>query len=154
MRHIVSVLRNPLNNSFLSGNDFETLFNDFAGPRWPIREFNVAEFPAPKMETNVQDGSLYIKIDLPGVNPQDVEVVLEGDRLKISGERKDQRTQPVDKYFSEEIAYGLFSRSLTLPKGVDASGIEANAKNGTINVVVPFPENAKSKPIAIKINDD
>ena len=154
MRHVVSVLRNPLNNSFLLGNGFEALFNNFVVPRGPIREFKLSELSAPKMETNVQDGSLYIKIDLPGVNPQDVDIVLEGDLLKISGERKDQRNQPVDKYLSEEIAYGSFSRSLTLPKGVDASGIEASAKNGTLNVVVPFPENAKSKPIAIKIKDD
>lgn len=154
MRHVVSVLRNPLNNFFPLGNGFESLLNDLVMPRWPIRQYNVSEVAAPKMETNVQDGSLYIKMDLPGVNPQDVDIVLEGDLLKISGERKDQRNQPVDKYLSEEIAYGSFSRSLTLPKGVDASGIEASAKNGTLNVVVPFPENAKSKPIAIKIKDD
>ena len=154
MRHVVSVLRNPLNNFFPSGNGFESLLNDLVMPRWPIRQYNVSEVAAPKMEPNVQDGRLYIKMDLPGVNPQDVDIVLEGDLLKISGERKDQRNQPVDKYLSEEIAYGSFSRSLTLPKGVDASGIEASAKNGTLNVVVPFPENAKSKPIAIKIKDD
>ena len=137
-------------------SDVASLFNDFFSSRdWPGLRADSA--PYPRIESYLEDGLLHIKADLPGVDPKDVAIDLDGNRLTLKGERKAEREDKnANGYFHRELSYGAFSRSFVLPKGVDAGKIAATAKNGTLEVTVPIPEAAAPKRVTVQVkaNDD
>ena len=133
----------------------ESLMNDFFSSRsWPTVPMTRPSESAPKIDSYVEDQSLHIKADLPGVDPKDVEIALDGNRLTVKGERKAENEEKNSGYFHKEVFYGSFARSFILPKGVDAEKIESHAKNGTLEVVVPFPEEAKPKRITVDVKTE
>src|SRR6266550_113063 len=102
----------------------------------------------------VEEGDHYVlRADLPGLNEDDVKVELEDNVLTISGERKSEREERKEGYYRIERASGSFSRSLTLPEGVDPDRIEAHFKNGVLEVRVPKPEERKPRRVAISVGE-
>jgi HSP20 family protein len=102
----------------------------------------------------VEEGDHYVlRADLPGLSEGDVKVELEDNVLTISGERKSEREERKDGYYRVERASGRFSRSLTLPEGVDPDRIEAHFKNGVLEVRVPKPEERKPRRVAISVGE-
>lgn len=93
---------------------------------------------------------LVIKADLPGARPEDVEVSIAGDTLTIEGESKDETEVKRDGYYLKERRYGSFSRSLTLPPGLNSDKVEARFENGVLTLIVPKAEEVKPKQIKIK----
>ena len=157
MRRELSVWRDPFwgRNPRHPWSDMDSFLNDFFSSRnWPTVRTPGSSEAAPKIDSYVDDGSLHIKADLPGVDPKDVEIALDGNRLTVKGERKAEDEEKQDGYFHKEISYGSFARSFILPKGVDAEKIEASAKNGTLEVVVPFPEEVKPKRITVDVKTE
>jgi HSP20 family protein len=104
----------------------------------------------PSLEVNATDGGLRISAELPGLDPKDVEILVEGDVLTIRGEKKSE-TEDKGRHFSERY-YGRFERSLRLPFEVEDDKAEASFKNGVLTVTLPksarMAESAKR--IAIK----
>src|SRR5262245_38971761 len=84
----------------------------------------------PAIESHVDNGNLIVKMDLPGVDPKEVSISVTGNQLTIEGERKREEKKEEKDYSYREVAYGKFSRSLTLPEGVDADRVRATYKNG------------------------
>jgi HSP20 family protein len=103
------------------------------------------------MESYVDGKTLHIKADLPGVNPQDVEIVVEGNRLILRGERKAQREADNGSYFHREVRYGRFARSFLLPEGVKAEDVHASYHNGVLEISVSLPESLTAKKIPVQI---
>jgi HSP20 family protein len=100
----------------------------------------------------VQSGDDYVlRADLPGVNGGDVNIELDGNVLTISGERKVAHEERKEGYYRVERAFGRFSRSLTLPKGVDPEGVQAHFEDGVLEVRVPRPEQHKPRKVAINV---
>src|ERR1700758_1460037 len=91
------------------------------------------------------------RADLPGLSDGDVNVQLEANVLTISGERKAEHEDQQDGYYRLERAFGAFSRSLTLPDGVDPDGIQANFDRGVLEIRVPKPEQKKPKTVQITL---
>lgn len=135
-------------------SDVASLFNDFFSSRdWPGPRADSP--PYPRIESYLEDGLLHIKADLPGVDPEDVQIDLDGNRLTLKGERKAGREDKnTNGYFHRELSYGAFSRSFVLPKGIDADKIAATAKNGTLEVTVPIPEAAAPKRVTVQVKAD
>jgi HSP20 family protein len=92
-----------------------------------------------------------LRADLPGVSEGDVKIELDDNVLKISGERKSAHKEAKEGYYRVERAYGSFSRSLTLPEGVDADSISANFDRGVLEVKVPKPEQRKPRKVEISV---
>jgi HSP20 family protein len=92
---------------------------------------------------------LVLKADLPGLKRDDVEIELKDNVLTISGERRTESEQKVDGYYRVERATGGFSRSLTLPEGIDPEGIAADFSDGVLEVRIPKPEERKPHRISI-----
>ena len=90
-----------------------------------------------------------LKADLPGLTEGDVTIEVQDGSLTISGERKAEHEQRERGWYRLERAFGSFSRSLTLPDGVDAERIEASFLNGVLEVRIPKPEERKPRRIAI-----
>src|SRR5262245_55332190 len=100
----------------------------------------------------VEEGDEYVlRADLPGLGEGDVKVELEYDVLTISGERKSEHSEQREGYRRIERASGSFSRSLTLPEGIDPGGVKADFEQGVLEVRGPKPEPRKPRRVQIGV---
>lgn len=90
--------------------------------------------PAVEMATDGAD--VVISLELPGVDPEDVDIEVANGRLTISGERRDRSESTRGKVLVREMRYGSFHRSFQLPEGVTHEHVEAEADNGLLRVRV------------------
>ena len=92
----------------------------------------------PAVDVKEEDESFRICADVPGVDPEDIDVTMENGVLTIKGERKFETTENGDNgYRRVERAYGAFYRRFSLPDSADAENISAKGKNGVLEVVIP-----------------
>jgi HSP20 family protein len=91
-----------------------------------------------------------VRADLPGVAEEDVTVQLEDNVLTISGQRAVEHAQK-EGYFRLERAFGSFSRSLTLPDGIDPDQVGAHFTRGVLEVTIPKPEQKKPRRVQISL---
>jgi HSP20 family protein len=101
----------------------------------------------PRIETYRKDNEYVVRVDLPGVDPKDVQVHAEGNVLSITGERKTGEKR--QDY--QETSYGKFQRSLTLPQGVETDKIAAHCEHGVLEIRVPLPVQLAGRKIPIQI---
>lgn len=93
-----------------------------------------------------------LRADLPGVNEDDVKIEFEDNVLTVSGERKAEHEEKGEGFYRIERSSGSFTRSLTLPEGVDADSIKATFNNGVLEVRIPKPEERKPRRVAISVS--
>ena len=105
----------------------------------------------PPMDLVEQGDEFVLRADLPGVGEDDVKIELEDNVLTISGERRSEHEERKEGYYRVERASGSFSRSLTLPEGVDPEAVKAHFENGVLEVRVPKPEQRKPQRVAINV---
>lgn len=108
----------------------------------------------PAMDLVERDDHYVLRADLPGLSEKDVNVELESNVLTISGERTNEFKREKDGYRRIERAYGSFSRSLTLPEGVNVEAVEAHFDNGVLEVRIPKPEQIKPRKVTISVGSD
>ena len=97
----------------------------------------------PSVELVEQDKEYVLKADLPGMREQDVDVRIDDDNvLTIGGERREEHTKTVRGYEYSERRYGSFSRSVALPTGINPDKIEADFRNGVLEVHIPKSQQA------------
>ena len=126
--------------------DLNRVFDAFFGGRAPNGN---ARRWVPAMDLIETDDHVVLKGDLPGLDKDDVEVEVKDGVLTISGERKTEHEDSSQGYHRVERAYGRFSRSLSLPRGVDADQVEAEFDKGVLEVRIPKPEEAKPHRVEI-----
>jgi HSP20 family protein len=95
-----------------------------------------------------RDGYVF-NADLPGMTEDDIEVNVTGNRLTVSGSRQAEQRDENDRYYCYECSYGTFSRSFTLPEGVNADDVRAELKNGVLSLHVPKRPEAQPRKISI-----
>jgi HSP20 family protein len=105
----------------------------------------------PPMDLAESGHNLVLRADLPGMGEDDVSIEIKDGVLTISGERKAEHEEEGEGFHRVEREFGSFSRSLSLPEGVDPTTVDATFKDGVLEVRVPKPEAAK--PTRIKINE-
>jgi HSP20 family protein len=105
----------------------------------------------PQIESTVRDNALWVRADLPGIDPKDVEVTVEGNRLTLRGQRKAEREGSEEGYLHREVQYGSFIRSFTIPEGVKAEDIQAKYHNGVLELSVPLPVSVLPQKVNIAI---
>ena len=108
----------------------------------------------PAMDLLEEDERFVLRADLPGVEEESINVELQDNVLTISGERAPEHRAQDGGYQRLERAWGAFSRSLTLPAGIDPESIEASLNNGVLEVRVPKPEERKPRRVAINVGDE
>jgi HSP20 family protein len=97
-----------------------------------------------------EDGTLVVRADLPGIDPdKDVEVTVSDGMLRIDAERHVEQVQEERDYVRQEVHYGSLSRSLPLPAGVTEAAISAAYRDGVLEVRVPAPKGETGRKIAI-----
>jgi HSP20 family protein len=129
---------------------FGSLFDSQAG-----RPTNGAALRSwvPATDLVEHDDHYVLRSDLPGVKDGDVNVELKDNVLTISGQRGSEHEQSKDGYRRVERSFGRFSRSLTLPEGVDPEQIHASFERGVLEVSIPKPAQREARRIAISVYD-
>ena len=105
----------------------------------------------PAMDLVETADDFVLRADLPGLTEQDVKIELEDNVLTVSGERKAEHEERKEGYYRVERSSGNFSRTLTLPEGVDPESVKANFDRGVLEVRVPKPEQPKPRKVAISV---
>jgi HSP20 family protein len=125
--------------------------------RWdPFREIaplssvdRLNEIDTPFEVKETKEGYVF-KADVPGIKESDLTINLSGNRLSVSGKREEEKKHESETYFSYERSYGSFTRSFTLPEGIDADKVHASLKDGVLSILVPKKPEAQPKKVAIK----
>jgi HSP20 family protein len=130
-------------------SDFNRLIDGFFGGRANGSGGNGAQRWVPAIDLVETADSLVLKADLPGLTEDDVEIEVKDSVLTISGERSGKQEEKTENYHRIERSYGRFSRSLTLPEGVDPGSVKADFENGVLQVTVPKPAERKPHKISI-----
>lgn len=123
--------------------DMSDMFGKFA-----MRPFFRTDIePQIKMDVKEADGKYLVSAEIPGVNKDDIHVTVDGNRVSISAEVKQQKeTKEGERVIRSERSYGMSSRSFTLADEVDQGGVEAKYNNGVLELVLPKkPESARRK---------
>jgi HSP20 family protein len=137
-------------------DDLQTRLSTMFG-RAPVRKdsgkeeaMTIAEW-APLVDISEDEKEYLIKAELPEVKKEDVKVAVQDDVLTLSGERTLEKEEKGKKYHRVERAYGIFSRSFTLPEDADPSKVNAEFKDGVLKVHLAKSERAKPKSIEVKV---
>jgi len=129
--------------------EIDRLFERFFEPRWD-------EFPAlagewaPSLDLSETKDALVVKAEVPGMDPQDIQVSLQEQFLTIKGEKKLEKEEKDERYHRVERAHGAFTRAVRLPVMVDAEKVTATFKHGVLTVKLPKTPTAKGTTIPIK----
>src|SRR5579872_4185999 len=131
-------------------NEMNRLFNTFfEAPGGQATGPATARRWIPAMDLVETEDDFVLRADLPGVNEDDVNIELEDNVLTISGQRKAEHEERKEGYYRVERASGTFSRSLTLPEGVDPEKVSAKFDRGVLEVRIPKPEQRKPRKVTI-----
>jgi len=105
---------------------------------------------APQTDLMETDDAFQLRLDVPGMSKDDIEVNLQNGTLTVSGERTSERTDEGEEYVRVERAFGTFHRTFTLPDAVDEKNIKATYKNGVLSIHVPKTEESTRRQIEIQ----
>ena len=143
----------PLRELSSLQNEMNRLFNTvFDAPATPGNGGTMRRW-VPAMDLLETADHFVLRADLPGMTQDDVKIELEDSTLTVSGERKSEHEDKQEGYYRVERAFGSFSRSLTLPKGINADAVTASFDNGVLEIRVPKPEERKPRRISIAVGD-
>jgi HSP20 family protein len=123
--------------------EVDRLFDAFFGAERGTRQW------VPPVDLVEADDHFVLKADLPGLSEADVSIEVQDGALTISGERKAEHETQERGWYRIERSFGSFSRSLTLPDGVDTDAISASFEHGVLEVRVPKPEQRKPRRVEI-----
>ena len=90
-----------------------------------------------------------LRLDVPGIDPESIEVTVDRGILSVSVKRQEERTEN-DKFFVRERSMGTFTRRLRLPETLNADAVEASYANGVLEVRIPVLEQAKPRKIEVR----
>ena len=104
----------------------------------------------PPVDINETDKDYIVSAEVPGIDPKEIDIRLEGNTLIIRGERTQQSEQDIGMIHRSERSFGSFSRAFTLPQDAMVDGIAAKFCNGVLSVTVPKSQAQPSKQVPIQ----
>ena len=129
--------------------EMDNLWNRFFGETPLARRLTEDWWPS--VDLSETKDSFIIKAELPGLDAKDVEVSISGNVLTLKGEKKKEEEEKDEHHYRAERYYGSFHRTFQLPTNVKAEKIEATFEKGVLKVMLPKVEEAKKKPIEVKV---
>jgi HSP20 family protein len=124
----------------------EDAFDDF------VREFFGKSEGAdlmPPIEVAESDGEVTVKMSVPGVEKDQINISVDDHMLNVRGESRKETEDKKKNYYRQEIRYGSFARSVRLPSEVDTAKTNASLKNGVLTITLPKSKSPKAQPIKI-----
>ncbi len=103
----------------------------------------------PAVDIYEDEHAITLKVEVPGIEEKDIDVLLENQTLTLRGERKFEKEEKEENFHRIERRYGSFTRSFTLPNTVDTENVKAEYANGVLSI--RLPKRAEAKPRQIKV---
>jgi HSP20 family protein len=104
----------------------------------------------PAMDIYEEDNNFIASFEVPGMNPDDIEINVTGNTLTVSGEKKEESETRREGAYRSERRFGRFYRALELPDDVDAEKVSADYDNGVLKLCIPRSEARQPKRISVK----
>ena len=133
------------------GNRISRLLSDaLGGLDWQYRDSVNASW-VPPVDIFEEADAIRITAEVPGVQPEDVKISLEGNVLTIHGQKQQQAEERTERVHRYERTYGVFERTFTLPATVDANNIKASYDQGVLTVTLPKMAEARPRQIQVEV---
>lgn len=136
----VAVLQNRLNS----------IFQDFARPELGTESLGMGNF-VPAVDIYEDQHKLQLKLEVPGIKQDDLDIRVENQTLTVKGERRFDSEEKEENFHRIERRYGSFVRTFTLPQTVDTEQVKADYENGVLAITLPKKAEAKPKQIKVGI---
>jgi HSP20 family protein len=130
-------------------NRMDRLFRESYSPEGPEEALTTTNF-APPVDIYEDEHNIALKLEVPGIDENDIDVRIEGNTLTVHGERKIEKEEKEENFRRIERQYGSFTRSFTLPSSVDPGQVNANYDKGVLKI--NLAKKAEAKPKQIKVN--
>lgn len=118
-------------------DEIKQVFDRFFGQEDTDASAVVTAQWVPRVDIKEEASRFVIYADLPGIDPQDIEVQMDKGILSIKGERKSESTSETERFSRVERRYGSFHRRFALPDSADPDGVAASGRNGVLEIVIP-----------------
>jgi HSP20 family protein len=139
---------NPSNDLERLRHEFDDLLERFGvGQAWP------AASNRPAIESSIDGDKFVVRVDLPGVDPKNINVQVVNGILTVTGTREEKRESDKPSLFRREIRYGSFERSISLPEGIKAENLNAVHHDGVLELTAPMPKESAAKAIKIQVEE-
>jgi len=123
----------------------------FGGDDWLLPVFPRLEFAKPAMDVKETDKEVIAEVEIPGFDPEKLDVSVEDDVLRVSGSLDEKKEEKEKGYWRKEIRKGSFERMVRLPVAVKEDAVEATYENGLLKIVMPKAEAKPSSKVKIQV---
>jgi HSP20 family protein len=142
--------RSGLNDVAVLQNRLNSIFNDFARPESGEETLAAGNF-VPAVDVYEDAQKVVLKLEVPGIRKEDLDIRVEGRTLSVRGERKFEAEEKEENFHRIERRFGSFVRSFTLPPTVDTESIEASTADGVLTLALAKKPEAKPRQIEVKV---
>ena len=129
---------------------FDRALGIFDLPIYTPRTYILERSLIAPIEVFDSDGNTVVRLELPGMTMDDVDISVSDGLLTIKGEKKSEKEMKEEDCYCSERVYGSFRRTLSVPKGLDESNIHATYDNGVLEVVLPKIEEKKGRKVKVQ----
>jgi len=128
----------------------DRLFESVFGEPW--RDFGSETTGGwiPDIDVKEREKSIEVRAEVPGMDPKDIEISVQGDVLTISGEKKVEKEEKQENYYCSECRYGAFHRTVDLPEGADPDKVTAEYDKGVLQIRIAKKEGVVPKRVTVK----
>jgi HSP20 family protein len=141
-------LRTPFEDVAGLQKRLNSIFNDFVGPDTSSASF------VPAVDVYEDPEKLVLKLEIPGVKQDDMDIRLENQTLVIRGERKFESNEKAENFHRIERRFGSFVRTFTLPQTVDAESVTATMDEGVLTISLTKKAEAQPKQIKVQMGNE
>ncbi|HTQ38979.1 MAG TPA: Hsp20/alpha crystallin family protein [Pirellulales bacterium] len=131
----------------LAREEMESLWSQLVGEPME-RRFKGRMMPS--LDLSETPNTVEVRMDVPGMKPEDIDIQLANGVLTISGERKEEKEEKGKTFHRIERSYGSFSRSVTVPTAVSEDKVDAQYHNGVLTIALQKTDEAKARKIKVK----
>jgi HSP20 family protein len=134
-------------------DEMDSLFNRFLRDPWSLDRWAspLAELAAvPNTDLAETEDEISVAMELPGIDPKEIEIDITGNTLTVSGEKRYEREEKKKTYHRTERRFGSFQRSIQLPSSAEADNVKADYKAGVLRITVGKKPEAKPRRIEVR----
>jgi HSP20 family protein len=142
--------RSPLADMSVLQNRLNSVFSDFNWPEGEKESLAMGSF-VPPVDVYEDANHVMLKLEVPGIKQDDLDVRVENQTLTVKGERKFEKNEKEENFQRIERRYGSFTRSFTLPETIDTASVKANYEHGLLTISLAKKEAAKPKQVKVEI---
>jgi HSP20 family protein len=144
--------RSPLEGVAVLQNRLNSIFNDFTSSNGELQNesLSAGNF-IPPVDIYEDANRLVLKLEVPGIPQEDLQINLENETLTVKGERKFVKDEKEENFHRIERRYGSFVRSFALPATIETDSAQASYENGVLSIALHKKEAAKPKQLKIEI---